>query len=160
MCDIDIQENEKDDRGRVSSDLPSLTAEVEMESMKVESSIKQRDIQEVKNSVRIVDRKIVSRDIRLDDSSKGTVELFKNGIWGTICDDDWDIKDAHVICKMLGFTIATASRAKAYYGEGTGPIFMDNVDCVGTEDNIWSCPHIDEHNENCGHSRDAGVECL
>lgn len=37
------------------------------------------------------------------DDSIGRVELFHNGTWGTICNDDFEIVDAAVICSMLGF---------------------------------------------------------
>ena len=42
-------------------------------------------------------------------------------------------------------------------GQGTGPIYMDNVNCVGNESNLLNCTHLINH--NCIHSEDAGVEC-
>ena len=34
---------------------------------------------------------------------EGTINVFADGRWGTICDDDFDISDARVICRMLGY---------------------------------------------------------
>ena len=45
----------------------------------------------------------------------------------------------------------------AYFGQGSGTILLDNVQCNGTESYLTNCTHITNH--NCGHSEDAGVRC-
>lgn len=51
---------------------------------------------------------------------------------------------------------ATALRS-AYFGPGTGYIYMDNVACTGSESQLRLCTHITSH--DCGHSEDASVRC-
>ncbi len=48
--------------------------------------------------------------------------------------------------------------SSATFGVGFGEIYLDDVECIGTESQLVNCPHITEH--NCGHSEDAGVRCL
>ena len=45
-----------------------------------------------------------------------------------------------------------------FYGEGKGPILMDNVECLGVESNVMECEY-DRHTADCTHSKDAGVVC-
>ena len=51
----------------------------------------------------------------------------------------------------------TDARGYTYSSPGTGPIHMDNVGCVGTENRLSECRHSSVH--NCDHSDDAGVTC-
>lgn len=54
-------------------------------------------------------------------------------------------------------SLAAQAVGSAFFGQGTGPIFLDEVQCVGTEDNLLACPSIRMH--DCTHSEDAGVRC-
>ena len=92
-------------------------------------------------------------------SREGRVELFVRGKWGTVCDDDFDISEAHVICGMLGFPGAVSSQCCSKYGQGSGQIWLDNLRCRGSESSILKCSHRGIGINNCGHSEDAGVIC-
>lgn len=61
------------------------------------------------------------------------LQIFHAGRYGTVCDDSWDIKDASVVCSMLGMGNATAAVFRAKYGQGASnmPIWMDDVNCQG-----------------------------
>ncbi|XP_015749075.1 PREDICTED: deleted in malignant brain tumors 1 protein-like [Acropora digitifera] len=90
----------------------------------------------------------------------GRVEIFYNDQWGTVCDDDWDINDAHVVCRQLGFTrLASNAYTGALYGQGTGPIWMDDVACSGSESHIYDCRQRGWGSHDCTHSKDASVRC-
>ncbi|XP_030853316.1 uncharacterized protein LOC115929142 [Strongylocentrotus purpuratus] len=100
--------------------------------------------------------------IRLVDgllSSEGRVEVSFNGEWGTVCDDAWDIDDANVVCRSLGFAGASEAVSSAGFGEGTGIIVLDDVNCSGNESSIFECSNRGLGVSNCGHSEDAGVRC-
>ena len=88
------------------------------------------------------------------------MEVYHNGVWGTVCDDGWDLNDAQVVCSELGFDKATAAIGGAFYGQGTGEIWLDDVYCIGTESTIADCSHKGwgSHN-NCDHRKDASVRC-
>ncbi|CAB3997370.1 deleted in malignant brain tumors 1 -like, partial [Paramuricea clavata] len=90
----------------------------------------------------------------------GRVEVLHNGQWGTICDDSWDINDARVVCRQLGYTNAVKALQGGFVPDGTGQIWLDNVGCSGSEQSLTNCPHRGWGTHNCGHNEDAGVECL
>ena len=46
----------------------------------------------------------------------------------------------------------------AHFGQGTGPIWLDNLACTGAEYNLTSCSY-DSDTSDCGHYEDAGVRC-
>ncbi|NXJ90079.1 MARCO protein, partial [Corythaixoides concolor] len=89
--------------------------------------------------------------------SRGRVEIFHQGSWGTICDDSWDTHDATVVCRMLGYNRAVSTfTARA----GAGQIWLDDVNCSGYEYSIFDCSKPDWGVNNCSHSEDAGLECV
>ena len=87
------------------------------------------------------------------------MEIIYGGRWGTVCDDNWDLRDANVVCRSLGFLGATEVVLRAGFGQGTGPIFLDDVGCFGSEEKILECPNRGLGVHDCGHSEDAGVRC-
>ena len=90
---------------------------------------------------------------------EGRVEVHHNGEWGTVCDDGWDLNDTQVVCSELGLGKAVDARHTAYYGQGSGPIWLDNLHCVGNEKTIGDCTHLGWGNHSCDHGHDAGVMC-
>ncbi|XP_038068377.1 deleted in malignant brain tumors 1 protein-like isoform X4 [Patiria miniata] len=90
-------------------------------------------------------------------SSEGRVEVLINGVWGTVCDDSWGLSDAMVVCRQPDLGEALSAPLNAHFGQGSGPIVMDDVGCTGSETQLYSCSFTENH--NCGHSEDAGVIC-
>ena len=95
----------------------------------------------------------------LSTNGTGRVEIFYKGEWGTVCDDYWDMPDAQVVCRELGYTYAVSALRGSLVPDGVGKIWLNNVFCTGNEQNLRNCFHSGWEKHNCKHYDDAGVQC-
>ncbi|XP_059517980.1 scavenger receptor cysteine-rich domain-containing group B protein-like [Myotis daubentonii] len=93
------------------------------------------------------------------DPCEGRVEVWHRGAWGTVCDDGWSLRNARVVCRLLGCGRALSAPGRARFGPGAGPILLDRVRCAGAEDALGSCAHAGWTRHHCRHLEDAGVVC-
>ena len=106
---------------------------------------------------------LLALPIRLVDGNNrysGREEIYRNGVWGTVCDDNWTIINAQVLCRQLGYGSSSAS-VDFNVPAGTGPILMDDVNCVNGQTNLLECSQsgFGSHTYNCVHMDDVGVKC-
>jgi len=117
-------------------------------------------------------------------ANEGRVEVCTNNLWSTVCDSSWDSTDATVVCRQLGYSThgqkciklcmkwscfnwvinltlidAVAFSHTSFGAPGTGPIYIDNVDCRGNENNLIDCRHSSFVSCTSYHLEDAGVRC-
>ena len=71
--------------------------------------------------------------------SHGRVEVYNRGIWEAVCSDDWDLKDANVVCHQLGFEGALTETKLGAFGRGTKGRWRDDVRCTGNESSFSVC---------------------
>ena len=130
-------------------------------------------------------------DIRLVNGTtfyEGRVEICWNETWGTVCDVFWSGFEAQVACRQLGFpslgedctcmrldveliTLKTCytfnsptgatPMHNAFFGQGRGPILLDNLNCTTTESRLVDCHHrgIGQTLFCRNHLNDAGLRC-
>ncbi|MDP1824401.1 MAG: scavenger receptor cysteine-rich domain-containing protein [Archangium sp.] len=93
-----------------------------------------------------------------DGLTSGRLEVFANGGWGQVCDDEFDttLNGPNVVCRDLGFSGAS-SQASA---TGVGDFFLlDDVVCAGTEAQLLSCAHSPLGVENCDSPEAVFITC-
>jgi len=131
----------------------------------------------------------VKSSAAMGSQKSGRLEIWHDGEWGTVCDDDFDDNDAAVVCRSLGFTGGAKYNSEAknygythiyedkvmingqekqavYENElgwvGSGPIwFRSQLRCVGTEQDLFQCPGFGTKwgEHNCQHYEDVFMKC-
>ena len=105
--------------------------------------------------------------LRLVDSltgsgNDGRVEVGIGGVWRGICSDDWDIREATVVCQMLGLPPASVAQGEAVFGNSGKIPWLGHLECTGNESSITKCPHTGLARTAprlCDRKSDAGVIC-
>ncbi|NWU73785.1 SRCRL protein, partial [Pterocles burchelli] len=89
----------------------------------------------------------------------GRVEVLHHHQWGTVCDRGWGLAEAAVVCRQLSCGVAVSAPGSAHFGEGSGPVWLGNVTCSGTEADLSECRAGMWGSTGCDHRQDAGVVC-
>ena len=94
-------------------------------------------------------------------SRYGRVEVLYKGVWGTICGDSWDLREADVVCRQLGYEGALSAPIFGYptSGQNTRQIWLNGVNCEGNETSISECKHLGWGTLGCRYYFDTGVIC-
>ncbi|XP_008104973.3 deleted in malignant brain tumors 1 protein isoform X1 [Anolis carolinensis] len=100
--------------------------------------------------------------LRLEDTynyCEGRVEVYYEGAWGTVCGNNWDIKNSQVVCRQLGCGNAVQIVPWPRFGQGSGRILLDGVQCEGDEAFLWDCKNRGWGVHSCTHQQDATILC-
>ena len=89
---------------------------------------------------------------------EGRVEVYRGGKWQTICDNSWDIREAEVVCRQLGYGYAILAIRIAAFGQGSGRQWNRYWYCNGNEASLDDCSNR-RTTFVCYHYRDASVIC-
>ena len=115
---------------------------------------------------------------------EGRVEVCRNNTFGTVCNDlSWGIEEAQVVCGQLGYNISGEHYLECFrvttqcpsvntkgaiategtvFGAGVDPMFLDGLQCFGTETDLLQCAFQRSPLRDyfCStHTNDAGVIC-
>ena len=107
-----------------------------------------------------------AQDIRLiggNADNEGRVEVLRNGQWQTVCDNSWDLNDANVACRQLGYGHAIRAVTHSGFGRGTGGQWVASILCTGSERRLQDCTGSTLFSRilrlSCSHLTDTGVIC-
>ncbi|XP_054131002.1 antigen WC1.1-like [Melozone crissalis] len=89
----------------------------------------------------------------------GRVEVAVRGTWGSVCASEWDLADAHVLCRHVGCGRALSVLPGGSFGSGEGPLRPDAFGCSGSERHPGQCPVAVLGKPPCAPGNAAAVNC-
>lgn len=94
-------------------------------------------------------------------SREGRVEVFYSGVWGEVCGAHWDVSDANVVCRSLGYGGASTFRVNiTIIKQENDTVWLTGVRCIGNETSLSQCPHDGWGERTCSGNQAAGVTCF
>lgn len=103
-----------------------------------------------------------SLEVRLvnsKDECSGRVEVRHGDVWHTVCDEDWTLSKAQVVCDTLQCGTAFEAPGRAHFGQGTGLVVEAGDSCFKNVTTLQQCSVKGFRSSSCGHERDAGALC-
>ena len=96
---------------------------------------------------------------RYNSLRSGRVEVLHNGAWRTVCGSYyWNLRNADVVCRQLGYDGALLALHSAEFGQETGQAWLKYMDCTGNETLVSQCP-LRWRTHRCWYYYNAGVVC-
>ncbi|XP_074849058.1 scavenger receptor cysteine-rich type 1 protein M130-like [Carettochelys insculpta] len=89
----------------------------------------------------------------------GRVELLHGGIWGTLCDTQWDLQAADTLCQQLNCGFAMWIPAGQLFGTGDGPLWNGTFGCERNQSRLRDCPVTALGAAECPPRSEANVVC-
>ena len=95
----------------------------------------------------------------------GVVQVYLNGLWGSVCDDSWSSTDSRVVCSQLNLSYPLSYmdlpflRGLEQESPPDTPIWLDEVECLGDEKQLVECPSLPLGAHDCTHSEDVNLMC-
>lgn len=91
-------------------------------------------------------------DLRLVNGSAcaGRLEVFYNGTWGSVCSNQMTPVTARIVCKQLNCGDDGEIAPDFAYGQGSGPMWLDRIECHKHHRSLWQCLSEPWDPKSCG----------
>lgn len=102
---------------------------------------------------------IVVRLVQGRTARDGRVEVRRSGAWGSVCGELWDLVDANVLCRLLGYNEALAYYQNITFKQSNNTLWLTDVQCVGNESSLFHCVNSGWGKRTCNEGLAAGATC-
>ena len=102
---------------------------------------------------------IVVRLVQGRTARDGRVEVRRSGAWGSVCGEQWDLVDANVLCRLLGYNEALAYYQNITFKQSNNTLWLTDVQCVGNESSLFHCVNSGWGKRTCNEGFAAGATC-